>query len=207
MNHQFNRNNNKGFTLIELLVVIVIIGILLVIVAPNIFNTGARDQANAQTIETFSDKFHSAWRTIIIQNGSARNPINNPFFANANHTFLDVLAGGRIAVSAADQAWYDTDGPGIMTELTIATAPTAAAAGVYLVAGEYQVDLAAYNAATGELQITYANVPTAVVQEIQESKEPTGAFDPAAADNVGNVRYTVADANGEHTLTRVIFIK
>lgn len=206
MNHS-KKKNAGGFTLIELLVVIVILGILLSITAPAIFNTGARDSANVQSIISFQSKVLNAWRTVVVQNNMGIDPVDNPFFANANHTFLDVLAAGRVVVSAGNLEWYDTDGPGLMSEITIKSAPTATEAGVYLIGGDYTVDLANFDATTGELQMTFQNVESAVVQALHEDKEPTSAFDAATADTSGNVQYTAADANGEHTLTLLSFIK
>jgi len=45
-----NRNSNKGFTLIEIMVVMVILGLLVAIVAPNIM--GRSDQARVTVAET-----------------------------------------------------------------------------------------------------------------------------------------------------------
>lgn len=54
-----NQARNKGFTLIEIMVVMVILGLLVAIVAPNIM--GRSDQAKVTVAETQLSNIANAW--------------------------------------------------------------------------------------------------------------------------------------------------
>lgn len=195
-------SNSKGFTLVEILVVVVLLGILLTITAPAIFNTGARDEARAQLIYATGETIVTSWRDIVRGARTNRNPTTGAFFESSNHTALDVLAGGAIAVSASFDNWFSNLGPSRLSGINITRQPTATAAGVYEIQGGIAVSISGYNDTNRTMSITFNPVRSREVEYLKSRLESNETFTSGSADAAGTVQYSAA-VGGNHSVTVV----
>jgi prepilin-type N-terminal cleavage/methylation domain-containing protein len=139
-----------GFTIVELLIVIVVIGILaaITIVAYN----GIQDKARATAIVTGIKSIDKAFRALAAEKGDSTWPIDDPLTGVNNPTFDEIIAATTLknylqrspAVAGLATEWaYDNDGD---------TRSTAACDTTW----------------TG-VNITISNVPTAVLQQVDNA--------------------------------------
>lgn len=188
----------KGFTIIELLLVITVIGILGALLAPYFTNYVQRG-ATARGIVTFSDSATKAVRNVVVSSGTTANVSTSPLITAPN-TFMDILIGGGDYVAAAYERAYRQAGITTLDRsVTTTTAPVAGTtAGVYQI-GDYPVTVT--SGTTGQMDVVVSDVPSDIVEAIKDDREGNETFDAATADTTGVLQYTVADANGNHTVT------
>lgn len=194
----FNLKKTKGFTILELLLVIAVIGILGAVLAPYYSNYVKRG-ATARGIVTFSDAATKATRGLVSASGTTANVGTSPL-VSAPNTFMDILVGGIDFVATAQQRAYRESGISTVERAVITTtAPVAGTtAGAYQI-GEYPVTIA--SPTTGTLDVVVSDVPSDILESVKAEREGNEAFDPATADTTGALQYTVADANGNHSVT------
>lgn len=179
----------RGFTLLELVVVVGIIGILIVLIAPNI--AGSRDGSNAAFLQKTAQDAGNNWMLIAQYCGTTTDAAASPVLL-ATKTAADVIFGGKANVAAAYQACYDQS-----KVMAMADAGQPKSGGGWTVAG-YTTTLTA--GGTVPLKVNYASVPDALVLMMAQKYSP--ALTALAASDAASpvVQYGTVTA-GTRTVT------
>lgn len=186
-----------GFTLIELIIVVAVLGAIAALVVPYANNVIER-RSTARAAQAFTDNAQKAVRALLVSSGTTANVSTSPLITAPNN-MLDILVGGEAYVAAAySRAYRDAGIATLDRSLVVDTAPAVGTAGVYLLR-DYPVSI--NSPATGLMNVVLTSVPSDVVERVKSDREGDAAFDPAVADTAGAIQYSVADANGNHTLT------
>lgn len=187
----------NGFTLIELIIVVAVLGVIAAIVVPYANNVIER-RSTARSIQAFSDNAQKSVRALLVSSGTSANVTTSPMIVAPNN-FLDILVAGEDYVAAQYQRSYRDAGVATLDRsITVATAPTVGTAGAYTIR-DYPVTIS--SPSIGVMNVVVSDVPTDVVERLKSDREGDTTFDPAVADTTGAIQYSVADANGNHTLT------
>lgn len=194
-----NFNNQRGFSLAELMIVLVVGGIMIAMFSSTIGLT-ATTGARAKSLQTAASNIASSWSTIVTQTGISPASASSAILANSSNTVLDIVMMGDNPsglVKAAYTTAFKNSGVKPLSDIaTVVTAPAVGTAGSYKV-NDYTVTMVS----TGnKVQISFALVPTNIVQQVYESKMPA-AFNASSAVSSGAIQYTAAATDGTHTLT------
>lgn len=185
---KFKKTLQRGFTLLELVVVVGIIGILIVLIAPNI--AGSRDGSNAALLQKTAQDAGNNWMLISQYCGTTTDAAASPVIL-ATKTAADVIYGGKANVDPAYQACY---GQSKVMAMADAGQPSG---GGWAVAG-HAVTITA--GGTVPLKINYAGVPDALVLMMAQKYTPALTTLAASDTTSSVVQYGTATA-GTRTVT------
>jgi len=182
-------NNQKGMTLIELVIVFILIGIAGTILAQQ-FQGTVVSTGQTKVLLTATERLGQMWGTYTLTNGISTDTTDSNPAIIASSNALDVLAEGTAHLESAYQKAYTKRKLKKMTSVLQKTGSNA-----------YAIEGFAVTAAVSgtEFQLTYAGVPTNLVEEIFDEKE-SGTFN-GAADYTGQTINFLAASGGTHALT------
>lgn len=187
--HIVRRGIQRGFTLLELVVVVAIIGVLIILVAPNL--AGSKDSANAVLLLKTAQDIGNNWMLINQSCGTTTDATSSPVMASGK-TAADVIFGGVNNVADTYKGCYNLSR--VRPMLDAAQPKTG---GGWKVAG-YDVTIA--GGGTQPLRVSYANVPDALVLMMAQRYNPSLTALAASDSASPVVQYTTA-TNGTRTVT------
>lgn len=159
----------KGFTLIELAVVVVIIGILLVVIAPSII--GSQTGSRATLLLRIADTTSNNWSLLASQAGTGTVVANNPIAATPSATGVaEVMFEGETKVAAAYQSVYKGTGIKAMAEFVSKNGTD------YTVVGTSNMNVILGGGGTSMMKIRFMNVPQEIVVNLIQKIQPSASL-------------------------------
>jgi prepilin-type N-terminal cleavage/methylation domain-containing protein len=192
-----NMKKSSGFTLIELVVVLVILGIIGSMAAKQF--SGYQEKAEAGAIISGVNAIDGEFKSVA-QNLRIASCASGTRLPVANNTTLDVLFGGEDFVHADLKTAYRNEPKALLAKtLTQLTTASSGTAGTYAISS-YPVTI--QTCTTTDNIYRVAKVPSSLLQAVLHKgyTNLAGSFSAATAVSTGPLRYTVADANGEHNV-------
>lgn len=174
----------KGFTLIELAVVVIIIGILLVVIAPSII--GSQTGSKATLIQRIADTSANNWSLLASQAGTGTTVASNPIATTPSATGVaEVLYEGQSKVAAAYVPAYTSTGIKAMSQLV------GKSGSVYGVSGTTGIEITLGGGGTAPMTITFSNVPPEIVANLVQKIQPSlPLVTDGTSQTVGQMTYT-----------------
>ena len=196
MKYRRASKKQQGFTLIELAVVVIIIGILLVVIAPSII--GSQTGSKATLIQRIADTTANNWSLLASQAGTGTTVASNPIALTPSATGVaEVLYEGQSMVAAAYLPAYTSTGIKAMNQLVAKTATG------YSVSGTTGVAITLAGGGAAPMTITFASVPPEIVTNLIQKIQPSLTLvSDGSSQTVGQMTY-VCPATG--VCTSVVF--
>jgi MSHA pilin protein MshA len=196
MKYRRGSKKQQGFTLIELAVVVIIIGILLVVIAPSII--GSQTGSKATLIQRIADTTANNWSLLASQAGTGTTVASNPIATTPSATGVaEVLYEGQAKVATVYLPAYTSTGIKAMNQLVAKTGTG------YAVSGTTAINITLGGGGTNPMTITFANVPPEIVTNLVQKIQPSLALvSDGSTQTVGQMTY-VCPATG--VCTSVVF--
>ncbi|MBK4738747.1 prepilin-type N-terminal cleavage/methylation domain-containing protein [Noviherbaspirillum pedocola] len=174
----------RGFTLIELAVVVIIIGILLVVIAPSII--GSQTGSKATLILRITDTTANNWSLLASQAGVGTTVASNTIAATPSATGVaQVLYDGSSYVASAYLPAYTSTGIKAMNQLVAKNSN-----GDYVVSGTGAMTITLAGGGSAPMSITFANVPPEIVTNLIQRIQPSLSLTTdGSTQTVGQMTY------------------